>query len=209
MELTKMNLKEFCNALASKEPAPGGGSAAAMSAAMGIGLTAMVANLTIGKKKYAQFDEVMKDILAKSAKLQEELVAAIDNDTAAYNGVSAVFAMPKETDEEKAGRAAAMEAALKAATLVPFEVMGLCDAALTLTESAVGRSNTNCASDLGVAAVTLGAAMKGAWMNVLINLGGIKDADFAQKIKAEGEALVKKAETNAYAVMKQVMAEIN
>jgi len=209
MELTKMNLTEFCHALASKEPAPGGGSAAAMAGAMGIGLTAMVANLTVGKKKYAEHEELMQQILTEATALQEGLIAAIDRDTEAYNGVSAVFAIPKETDEDKAKRAAAMQAALKTATLVPYEVMGLCGKALAVTQRAVGRSNTNCTSDLGVAALNLSAAATGAWMNVLINLGGIKDGEFAGKIKADGEAMMAKMEKASRSVINQVMGELN
>ena len=206
MELTKMSLKEFCYALASKEPAPGGGSASAMVGAMGIGLAAMVANLTVGKKKYAEHDKLMQEILAESAALQDALIAAIDRDTEAYNGVSAVFSMPKETDEDKAARSKAMEAALKAATLVPYQVMFLCHKALILAEKAIGRSNTNAASDLGVAALTLGAAAKGAWMNVLINISGIKDADFAAKIKTDGEAVIAQTEKISGEIEKQIMA---
>lgn len=208
MELTKMNLTDFCQALASKEPAPGGGSASAMMAAMGIGLTAMVANLTVGKKKYAEHDQLMRDIIAGAMALQNKLAAAIDRDTEAYNGVSAVFAMPKETDEDKAKRAAAMQEALKAATLVPFEVVELSAKALALTKQAVGCSNTNCASDLGVAALALNAGAKGAWMNVLINLGGIKDEGFVEKISGEGGAVVEGAEKTAAWIVEQVMTDI-
>jgi len=187
MKLTNMNLSEFNIALASKEPAPGGGSASAMAGAMGISLATMVANLTIGKKKYAEFDGLMEEIIAESATLQRKLTEAIDRDTEAYNGVSAVFSMPKETDEEKVTRANAMQDALKSASLVPLEVMELCDASLGLVEKMLGKSNTNCASDFGVAALNLGSAAMGAWMNVLINLGGIKDEEFASKVRTGGE----------------------
>ena len=206
--LTDMTLTDFCTAIASKEPAPGGGSVAAMSAAMGIGLVGMVAQLTIGRKKYAEHQDLMQEIIVQSEELRHKLVSAIDRDTLAYNEVAAVFSMPKETDADKAARAAAMEISLKAATAVPQEVMGLCLAALDLAEKAVGRSNTNAASDLGVAAHTLLAGAHGAWMNVLINLSGIRDAEFVQQTKTDGAAIIKQAEKSAEAIISYVMAEI-
>ena len=209
MKLTNMNLSEFNIALASKEPAPGGGSASAMAGAMGISLATMVANLTIGKKKYAEFDGLMEEIIAESATLQRKLTEAIDRDTEAYNGVSAVFSMPKETDEEKVTRANAMQDALKSASLVPLEVMELCDASLGLVEKMLGKSNTNCASDLGVAALNLGSAAMGAWMNVLINLGGIKDEEFASKVRTGGEEILKRCETASWRIIEQVMAGLS
>ena len=208
MKLTEKNLAEFCDAIASKEPAPGGGSVAAMSAAMGIGLVGMVANLTLGRKKYADHQDLMQEILAEAESLRQKLVCAIDDDTEAYNAVSAVFSMPKETDADKAARAAAMEAALKAATEVPYEVMGLCRAALALAYRATGRCNTNAASDLGVAAHNLLAGTRGAWMNVLINLSGIKDEDFKAAKRRGGEEIIAEAERMAKDVVEYVMAEI-
>ncbi|MDR2182668.1 MAG: cyclodeaminase/cyclohydrolase family protein [Clostridiales bacterium] len=209
MKLTEMKLTEFCAALASKEPAPGGGSASANMAAMGAGLLAMVANLTIGKKKYAQHQELMEEIAKEADSLRLRLMDAVDRDAEAYNGVSAVFSMPKETDAEKDARTAAMQAALKAATRVPYEVMQLCRDALTLAARAVGKANTNAASDLGVAAHSLLAATHGAWMNVLINLGGIKDAEFVTAKMAGGVEIVAAAESAAKDIIVHVMSEIS
>ncbi|MCL2573163.1 MAG: cyclodeaminase/cyclohydrolase family protein [Defluviitaleaceae bacterium] len=208
MKLTDMKLHEFCAALASKEPAPGGGSASANMAAMGISLLGMVANLTVGKKKYAEHEELMQGIISEADKLREQLVEAIDRDTEAYNGVSAVFAMPKETDEEKVARSAAMQAALKVATQVPYEVMGLCHAALALAGKAVGKANSNAASDLGVAAHALQAGLHGAWMNVLINLGGLKDEEFAEAKREGGEKMVAEGDRMAMTIIAHVMIEI-
>ncbi|MCL2375760.1 MAG: cyclodeaminase/cyclohydrolase family protein [Defluviitaleaceae bacterium] len=209
MKLTEMKLAEFCNAVASKEPAPGGGSVAAMSASMGISLVGMVANLTIGRKKYAEHEGLMQEILAEAEALRQKLVCAIDRDTEAYNAVSAVFSMPKETDEEKAARTAAMQTALKAATEVPHEVMQLCHASLTLAQRAVGTSNTNAASDLGVAAHNLLAGTHSAWMNVLINLSGIKDEAFVATKRSGGEEIIATAEKAAKSIIAHVMTEIS
>lgn len=109
MKLVDLSITEFAKVLGSDAPAPGGGSAAALSAANGISLTKMVCELTIGKKKYAEFEDHIKGVHEKSAQLQDQLLEAIDKDTEAFNVVSAVFDLPKETEEEKAARREAMQ----------------------------------------------------------------------------------------------------
>ena len=123
MKLVDLSLTEFAQVLGSDAPAPGGGSAAALSAANGISLTKMVCELTLGKKKYAEFEAEIAQVHAESARLQESLLAAIDKDTEAFNLVSAVFDMPKETEEDKAARREAMQQALKEATQSPYGMM--------------------------------------------------------------------------------------
>ena len=151
MKLTDMQVKEFIDVLASDAPAPGGGSAAALAGAMGAGLGKMVASLTIGKPKYAEYEEKAKEIFERGGELSKQLVVAIDRDTESFDGVSAVFAMPKNTDEEKAVRKEAMQKALKEATLVPYHTMELCLESLKVVEMGVGCTNSSAASDLGVA----------------------------------------------------------
>ena len=204
MKLTELKVKEFVDLVASDAPAPGGGSVAALSAAKGIALVRMVALLTIGKKKYAEHDALMREISEKAEELKNKLTEYVDKDTEAYNNVSAVFSMPKNTGEEKAARAQAMQKALKAATLVPFEVMELCLEAIQKTEKAVNKSNTNAASDLGVAALCLGTGAMGAWLNVQINLTGIKDAAFVQEYKQKSDKL----HYEAYKLSSEVYAKI-
>lgn len=115
MGLVDLSLTDFAKVLGSDAPAPGGGSAAALSGANGISLTKMVCELTLGKKKYADYQDIITEVHAKSTALQASLLAAIDKDTEAFNLVSAVFDMPKETDEDKAARRTAMQKALKTA----------------------------------------------------------------------------------------------
>ena len=129
---------------------------------------------------------------AESARLQERLLAAIDKDTEAFNLVSAVFDMPKETEEDKAARREAMQQALKEATKSPYGIMEDILAALQTTQKAVGKSNTNAASDLGVAALNLKAGLQGAWLNVLINLSGVKDEAFVADYHSKGEDILQK-----------------
>lgn len=187
MKLVDMNVAEFISVLGSDAPAPGGGSASALAGSMGTALTMMVMNLTVGKKKYEEHDSQSREILKKMTKLNKQLVAIIDRDTEAFEGVSAVFSMPKQTEEEKEKRREAMQAALKTATLVPFEMMGIMVEAVNETKKAVGKSNINAASDLGVAVLNLKSGIQGAWLNVLINLSGVKDEEFVKQYRKEGQ----------------------
>ncbi|EUJ33159.1 formiminotetrahydrofolate cyclodeaminase [Listeria floridensis FSL S10-1187] len=123
-------------------------------------------------------------------KVNVELLKAIDKDTEAFNQVSAVFSMPKETDADKEARKTAMQKALKQAAEAPYEIMVLASEAIGITEKAVGKSNVNAASDLGVAALNLKSGLQGAWLNVLINLSGIKDEAYVEKYKNDGEKLL-------------------
>ena len=193
MKLAEMQVTEFVNLMASDAPAPGGGSAAALEGALGAALTAMVCALTVGKKKYADVQELAVESQKKAEDLKARFVDVMDRDTEAFNAVSAVFAMPKDTDEQKAARKAAMQEALKGCTKTPFEMMQLACETLELTRSLVGRLNASAASDLGCSALSLRAAIQGAWLNVLINISGIADEAFAAEYRKNGEALLAKS----------------
>ena len=179
MQLAELTVRGFADLLGSDAPAPGGGSAAALAGALGAALTAMVGSLTVGRKKYAEFDGLARETLEKARDLEHRFLDVMERDTEAFNAVSAVFAMPKGTDQEKEARAAAMQEALQGCTKTPFEMMELSLEALRLTDGLVDRSNASAASDLGCAALHLGSAVQGAWLNVLINLGSVRDAAFA------------------------------
>ncbi|MCL2249277.1 MAG: cyclodeaminase/cyclohydrolase family protein [Oscillospiraceae bacterium] len=193
MALTHKTLTEFSDILASDSPAPGGGSTAALSGALGASLALMVASLTIGKEKYAEHETLMQAVHASVEKLRQNLLGLIDRDTEAFDAVSAVFKMPKSSDEEKSKRSAAMQEALKACTLTPFEMIDCSYQALVQIENMCGKYNTNAASDLGVAALSLKTATQGAWLNMLINLDSIKDEQFKNEYRKKGEELSKKA----------------
>ena len=208
MKLTELKVNEFVGLVASNSPAPGGGSVAALMAAKGVALLGMVARLTVGKKKYAANEDLMNEIQGSADELRQKFVALVDTDTEAFNRVSAVFSMPKETDEEKSARQKAMQDALKSAAEVPFEVMENCLRALKITYNAVGKSNTNAASDLGVAALGLSAGVKGAWLNVKINLPGIKDEAFVKEMTEKGESLLASAESLATKIYESILEEL-
>ena len=193
MKLTEMTVAAFTDLMGSDAPAPGGGSAAALEGAQGAALCAMVCALTIGKKKYADYQELAIQTQKKMDGLKEQFVAMIDKDTEAFNAVSAVFDMPKDTDEEKAARKAAMQAALKGCTKTPYETMELCLASLETVKTVIGKTNASAASDLGVSALSLKAAVQGAWLNVLINIGGIQDEAFVAEYRQKGEAILARA----------------
>ena len=191
MKLCDMTVTEFVNTVASDAPAPGGGSVAALAGSIGAALTAMVGNLTQGRKKYAEYAAFAAQVETRGNQLKAQLLDVMDRDTEAFLLVSNAFAMPKATDEEKAARSAAIQAGLKACTKTPMEMMELCaDAAKLAADFADNGFNDSSASDLGVAFLSLSAAIRGAWLNVLINISSIKDQAFADEYRQKGQALL-------------------
>ena len=190
MKLAEMNVTQFADVLASDAPAPGGGSTAALAGALGAALTAMVCELTVHKKQFAEAREDVLAVQAKASQLQKAFLDVMDRDTDAFLVVSNAFAMPKATDEEKAARSAAIQKGLEGCTATPFEMMQLAAQTIELTESLLGRFNTASASDLGVGALSLRTAVQGAWLNVLINIGSLKNKELAEDYRAKGQALV-------------------
>lgn len=193
MSLIELKVTEFIEIMASAEPAPGGGSTAALNGALGGALISMVCSLTQGNKKYAAVEALAAEVQKDAVEFDQKFLQCIDSDTVAFNGVVAVFAMPKGTDEEKAARKAAMQKALKNCVQSPFEMMQLALLTLKLAERIVGKSNQNAASDLGCAILNLKAAVQGAWLNVCINLGGLKDEAFRNEYRERGEAILAEA----------------
>ena len=164
MKLADLSVASFVDTLASNAPAPGGGSCAALEGALGVALTAMVASLTQGRKKFEAYAPFAAEAEAKANALKAALVDVIDRDTEAFNAVSAAFALPKETDEQKSVRSAASRG-----------------------------YNDSAASDLGVAFASLKTGLQGAWLNVLINIGSIKDEQFVAACRTEGEEILARA----------------
>jgi formiminotetrahydrofolate cyclodeaminase len=208
MKLAELQVSGFADLLASDAPAPGGGSAAALEGALGAALTAMVCSLTVGKKKYADSQELVTEAQKKALDLKTRFVDVMDRDTEAFNVVSAAFGMPKATDEEKAARSAAIQKGLEGCTKTPFEMMELAVEALELTQSILGKSNDSAASDLGVSALSLKAAIQGAWLNVLINIGSLKNTELAENYRRKGEALLAKALPLADHIYETVVAAL-
>ena len=193
MKLIEMTLTGFVDTAASDAPAPGGGSVSALAGALGAALTSMVCALTLGRKKYADVQELAAAAEKQALALKDRYLDVIDRDTEAFNAVSAVFAMPKETDADKAARRAAMQAALKLCTATPVEMMELAVEVLRMIDTVSGKLNASAASDLGCAVLAMKSAIQGAWLNVLINVGGIDDAAFAKEAREKGERMLSEA----------------
>jgi len=193
MKLVDQKLHEFTAELASDSPAPGGGSASAYMGAQGAALAAMVCTLTLGKKKYEEHQAHAEETRAKAEALRVRFLEVIDQDTEAFLVVSAAYGMPKATDEEKAARSAAIQHGLDLCTRSPLLMMEMAVEALKLVDGLLGKFNENAASDLGVAALSLRSCTQGAWLNVLINIGSLKDSAQAEKYRAHGEELLGQA----------------
>jgi methenyltetrahydrofolate cyclohydrolase len=183
----------FLDDLASERPTPGGGGAAAVCGAIGAALVSMVANLTIGKKNYEAVSEELKAVNEKAEQLRAELTGAIDEDVAAFNSVMGAYGLPRATEEEKAKRTAAIQAALKGATLAPLRAVKACFEVMRLSAAVAEKGNLNVISDAGVAVLTANAGLRSAALNVFINAKAIKDRDFAEKQLAEVNALLTQA----------------
>ena len=204
MKLADMQVTQFCDVLASDAPAPGGGSTAALEGALGAALTAMVCGLTtVGKsrEKYAEYQEFVLASQKKALDLKARFMDVMDRDTEAFNVVSAAFGMPKATDEEKAARSAAIQKGLEGCTRTPFEMM-------ELAAELLGKTNDSAASDLGVSALSMRAAIQGAWLNVLINIGSLKNKELAEDYRKKGEALLAKALPLADQIYQNVLSQM-
>jgi glutamate formiminotransferase/formiminotetrahydrofolate cyclodeaminase len=173
--LAKMNLREFCNETLSDSPAPGGGSVAALMGALGASLGGMVANLSAGKRGWDDTLEYFSNWAVKAQRLKDELLALVDEDTAAFNKVMDAFGLPKESIEEKAARAAAVEQATKYAAEVPLKVMETASKSYELLSEMAEKGNPASVSDVGVGALATRACIEGAALNVRINLAQLKD----------------------------------
>jgi glutamate formiminotransferase/formiminotetrahydrofolate cyclodeaminase len=184
-ERTACTASAFLDALASATPTPGGGSAAAYCGAAGAALVAMVARLTVGRKKYAAVAEQMQAMLTLAEDLRQRLSQAIDGDAAAFNAVMAAFKLPKDTPEQEQARVAAIESAALKAAQVPLEVAGMAVQVMDLAVQAVSLGNQNAISDGATGAGMAQAALTGAGYNVRINLVGISDRQAASRMLEE------------------------
>ena len=187
--LTDLTVKGFLDVTAGKDPVPGGGSISALSGSIAAALTEMVAGLTIGKKKYAEVEEQMKQLAERVQQIRQQLILDVDRDSEAYNVVFAAFQMPKETDEQKAARSAQIQEATKIAANVPMEVARRVYSLLSDIEEVVSNGNQNAVTDGCVAMMSARNAIIGALFNVRINLTSIKDEQYVADMTAEADRL--------------------
>lgn len=203
MELINLKVNDFVQAVAGGEPVPGGGSVSALCASLAAALGKMVADLTIGKKKYADVQADMERAAEKLGRASDLMLKAVDLDSQAYEEVFNAYKMPKETDEEKAARSASIQDALKKAATVPFSVARLVGTFLPNIVEVAEKGNQNAITDAYVASLCARTAVLGAGANVRINLTSIKDAEFVETMQKDLAIVEKEA-----AATEQKVAEL-
>jgi len=192
-KLIDLNLVEFANETAAESPAPGGGSISAYVAALGVSLGTMVANLSAHKRGWDDRWEEFSDWAVKGDKYKQQLLALVDEDTAAFNKIIDAFRMSKDSDSEKEARSVAIQAATKYAIEVPFKVMETAYNSMEVMAAMVEIGNPNSITDAGVGALCARTAVLGAFMNVRINTGDLNDKAFVAEIVAKGQTIQEKA----------------
>lgn len=206
--LVDLTARGFAEETASESPAPGGGSIAAYMGSLGAALATMVANLSAHKAGWDERWEFFSDWAEKGQALMEELLHLVDEDTAAFNKIMDVFAMPKSTDADKAARAEAMEAATLYATQVPLRTMKRSLVVFDVVKAMAQEGNPNSVTDAGVGALATRSAVLGALLNVKINAGGLKDKAMAAKLIEEAEEIARQAQRLENEVLEIVNSKI-
>lgn len=191
--LVNLSVKDFLAKTAGSDPVPGGGSIAALNAAIASALTEMVANLTIGKKKYEDKEGLMRKIVAITENYRASFMKDIDADSEAYNNVFAAFKLPKETDEEKTERNNQIQEATKIAAEIPMEVARKAVDIMDVIVQVADQGNQNAITDACVAIMTARTAAISAILNVKINLSSIKDIEYVALMTQEANYLESEA----------------
>ena len=208
MSMLDKSCSDFLEVLASKAPVPGGGGAAALGGAVGMALSNMVGNLTVGKKKYAEVEEEVKELIAKGEEIIEELKRLVDEDAAVFEPLSKAYGLPKDTPEQIAYKEQVMEKCSKDACEGPMKIMRTCFAGIKIHER-MGQIGTNLAiSDVGCGVVFLKSALISGMLNVVINLNTIKDQEYVSKNRAEMEQLLAEGSKIADATLEVVLGKI-
>jgi formiminotetrahydrofolate cyclodeaminase len=202
--LKNLSIGEFLEKTASKNPVPGGGSVAALGAALAASLAEMVATLTIGKPGYGHAEAEMTAVAAAAENYRKTLLKDIDRDSDAFNAVMAAFRLPKDSAEEKEARKRAIADAFKTAATVPLEVAKTGYAVMALAEKAVREGNRNAVTDALVAVMMARTAVLSALLNVRINLNSIEDGDFVAAVAEQIKTLEADAENREKEIRSQI-----
>ena len=187
--LSELPVKEFLLVTAGDDPVPGGGSVSALCGALSAALGQMVTNLTIGRKKYAEYEESMKEMAAVFNSYLDEFAKDIDKDSDAYDAVFSAYKLPKETEEEKAVRSQKIQEATKIAAEVPLQVAQKAGKLMDFISMVAKTGNQNAVTDACVAMMCARTAVLGALLNVRINLSSLKDEEYVAQLKAEADHL--------------------
>ncbi|HOD17897.1 MAG TPA: glutamate formimidoyltransferase [Candidatus Cloacimonadota bacterium] len=206
--LVKLSLNDFCDLLSTDEPAPGGGSVAALCTAMSAALTSMVSNLTFDKKGYENVQEEVLSLAEQGQSIKEKALQIIDQDTDAFNQMMEALRLPKKTEEEIALRNAKVEETTQKAILVPMETLKLSLEAMKLAQRISQIGNLNAVSDAGVAALTALSGAKGAYYNILINSKSLSTESFKRDILSSAQALLQETENLAQTVEQELFKRL-
>ena len=208
MTLSALSCEDFIQALASKEPTPGGGGASALAGAVGMALGHMVGSLTLGKKKYAHVQEDMLVLIEKADALQRELLDLIQKDAEAFEPLSKAYGMPKNTEEEKEIKARVMAEALKKCCDPPLQIMRACCKAIDLHEEFAAKGAAIAISDAGCGVICCKAGLQAAGLNVFINTKSMKDRVSADKINLEANHMLSQYTIKADRIFSDIAARL-
>lgn len=201
-------IEEFLEVLSSKQPVPGGGGASALAGALGNALGQMVANLTIGKKKYADAEDEIKGLLARMKELQSEFVTLADRDAQVFAPLAQCYSLPVSTEEERNYKDAVMEERLLDASYVPLEMMEKAVETLYILAVLGEKGSRLAVSDVGVGVQFVRTALLGAVMNVYINTKSMKNRDKAEELNAEAERLIEEGTAEADRIYARVLEQL-
>ena len=203
-----MTIQEFLDVLSSKEPVPGGGGASALAGALGNALGQMVANLTIGKKKYALVEDEIKELAERMKGIQGQFTALADQDAKVFAPLAKCYSLPSGTEEEKAYKAEVMEARLLDASLVPMEIMEKASEMLEIMDILADKGSRMAVSDVGVGVQFIRTALLGAVMNVYINTKSMKNSEKAEEMNEKAERLIKEGTEAADRIYQKVLEQL-
>ena len=203
-----MTIQEFLDVLSSKEPVPGGGGASALAGALGNALGQMVANLTIGKKKYALVEDEIKELSERMKGIQGQFSALADQDAKVFAPLAKCYSLPSGTEEEKAYKAEVMEARLLDASLVPMEIMEKASEMLEIMDILADKGSRMAVSDVGVGVQFIRTALLGAVMNVYINTKSMKNREKAEEMNEKAERLIKEGTEAADRIYQKVLEQL-
>ncbi len=206
--MSKNSIEEFAGGLSSAKPVPGGGGACAAAGAFAAALGMMVANLTVGKKRYAEVEEEMKEILIRLGVLRDQLLELIDKDAEAFEPLSRAYGLPRETPDQREEKERVLEAALYEASMVPLEIMERILKAMEDLEILSKKGSRIVISDAGVGVLFAQAALDGASLNVFINTKLMKDRGRAQRIDEKAEDLIRQGQEYKERIYSAVMLQI-
>jgi len=203
-----MPLDQFLDLLASPSPTPGGGGIAALAGALSAGLLSMVCNLTVGKEKYADVQEDVKRLLAESEELRHQLLQLVDADARAFNQIMEGYRLPKGTEEEKRARSTRIQEATLEASRVPLEIARKCARLVELADPAARMTNVQAIGDVAMSAYLAESALRGAVVNIEINLRSVKDREAVRQLNEQAQALLPGLQERVTGAIRNGMARL-